>query len=178
MRSSESVGVYELRLVNVDSRSSRCHAVVRVHVHTHIPEGKRILFPTPVSLPVSPDTYAISSPFLFLTFFSPATSVHPLSIRCHPPLHVYTHTPGLTLSATTSSTPLESFDIGDVGKYTSGGRIYRIFFSTREGGQTKNFNRDSKERERERGVIIASKRIFAKISRFQGCVVKIVYTRG
>lgn len=142
MRSSESVGVYELRLVNVDSRSSRCHAVVRVHVHTHIPEGKRILFPTPVSLPVSPDTYAISSPFLFLTFFSPATSVHPLSIRArrrHPPPHVYTHTPGLTLSATTSSTPLESFDIGDVGKYTSGGRIYRIFFSTREGEADEKF---------------------------------------
>lgn len=167
MRSSESVGVYELRLVNVDSRSSRCHGVVRVHVHTHIPEGKRILFPTPVSLPVSPDTYAISSPFLFLTFFSPATSVHPLSIRArrrHPPPHVYTHTPGLTLSATTSSTPLEiHFDIGDVGKYTSGGRIYRIFFSTREGGQTKNFNRDSKEREREE--LLSRRREFLR--RFQ-----------
>ena len=138
---------------------------VHVHTHTHISEGKRILFPTPVSLPVSPDTYAISSPFLFLTFFSPATSVHPLSIRCYPPLHVYTHTPGLTLSATTSSTPLESFDIGDVGKYTSGGRIYRIFFSTREGGQTKNFNRDSKEREREREELLSRRREFLR--RFQ-----------
>ena len=35
MRSSESVGVYELRLVNVDSRSSRCHVHVYTYTHTH-----------------------------------------------------------------------------------------------------------------------------------------------
>lgn len=182
MRSSESVGVYAPRLVNVDSRSSRCHDVARTRTRscTHLKERGRpgsLSNPHRPSLPIRTRSL-LRSPFVFLTFFSPATSVHPLSIRARRRFtYTRAHTPGLTLSATTSVLHSKALT-SETSASTSGGRIYRIFFppfSTRGGGQTKNFNRDS--RKRERGVIIASKRIFATISRFQDCVVKIVPRR-
>lgn len=147
----------------------------------HTPEAKRAVGlsfqPSP---PVSPDTYAISSPLSvpFSHLFLPRY-ICPSSFDSRaPPVHVHAGTHArFNPLCDDERTPLESFDIGDVGKYIRRTDLSDILppFSTRGGGQTKNFNRDS--RERERGVIIASKRIFATISRFQDCVVKIVPRR-
>lgn len=154
MRSSESVGVYALRLVNLDSRSSRCHDAVRTRTHSCTPEGKRTgvsssslsLSPTTRSSQPSPPVFlSVSAPFssdrtrsLLRSFFSPFShpryiSVHPLSIRAPPPrrftyTHARAHTPGLTLSATTTSVLHSKALTSETSASTFGERIYRIFF--------------------------------------------------
>lgn len=75
MRSSESVGVYELRLVNVDSRSSRCHVHVYTYTHTHTYlKGRGFSFQPPFLSPSLP----IRTRSLLRSFFSPFS----------PPLHL------------------------------------------------------------------------------------------
>lgn len=181
MRSSESVGVYAPRLVNVDSRSSRCHDVARTRTRscTHLKERGRpgsLSNPHRPSLPIRTRSL-LRSPFLFLTFFSPATSVHPLSIRARRRFtYTRAHTPGLTLSATTSVLHSKALT-SETSASTSGGRIYRIFFPRSQRGEGGRRKILTAIVERERGVIIASKRIFTTISRFQDCVVKIVPRR-
>lgn len=162
MRSSESVGVYALRLVNLDSRSSRCHDAVRTRTHSCTPEGKRAgvsssslslsddpLFSTLAArfslrlCPVLIRSYAISSPLLFLTFFSPPLHLRPSSFDSRaaaPPVHVYTractHARFNPLRDDDERAPLESFDIGDVGKYIRRTDLSDILppFSMRRGG--------------------------------------------
>lgn len=182
MRSSESVGVYAPRLVNVDSRSSRCHDVARTRTRscTHLKERGRpgsLSNPHRPSLPIRTRSL-LRSPFLFLTFFSPATSVHPLSIRARRRFtYTRAHTPALTLSATTSVLHSKALT-SETSASTSGGRIYRIFFPRSQRGEGGRRKILTAIVEREREELLSRRRgIFATISRFQDCVVKIVPRR-
>lgn len=170
MRSSESVGVYAPRLVNVDSRSSRCHDVARTRTRscTHLKERGRpgsLSNPHRPSLPIRTRSL-LRSPFLFLTFFSPATSVHPLSIRARRRFtYTRAHTPGLTLSATTSVLHSKALT-SETSASTSGGRIYRIFFPRSQRGEGGRRKILTAIVEREREELLSRRREFLR--RFQG----------
>lgn len=135
----------------------------------HTPEGKRaagLSFQPPP--PVSPDTYAISSPLSvpFSHLFLPRY-ICPSSFDSRaPPVHVHAGTHArFNPLCDDERTPLESFDIGDVGKYIRRTDLSDILppFSTRGGGRRKILTAIV---EREREELLSRRREFLR--RFQG----------
>lgn len=135
----------------------------------HTPEGKRAVglsFQPPP--PVSPDTYAISSPLSvpFSHLFLPRY-ICPSSFDSRaPPVHVHAGTHArFNPLCDDERTPLESFDIGDVGKYIRRTDLSDILppFSTRGGGRRKILTAIV---EREREELLSRRREFLR--RFQG----------
>lgn len=143
MRSSESKWAYMERLVTLIlvSRMARCWYT---HTRSCLDTGGTLNHFQPLPfpylslsvslclcrrvfsrvLPMPPLLYS----FLFYLFL-PALSTHLSSFYSRTAPGSRTHTEFNPL-CDDERTPLESFDIGDVGKCT-GGRIYRIFFSMR-----------------------------------------------
>lgn len=133
MRSPESVGVCGASRY-VDSRLAMPPCWY-MHTRAHLERAALNHFQPLPFLSVS-----VVSPTLDVTPPSPCTCFFlPFSTRFIYPSSFYSRTAGSRTRACTHAelnplcdderTPLESFDIGDVGKYIEG-RIYRIFFPT------------------------------------------------
>lgn len=168
MRSSESeVGVYAAPSRHVDSRWSS-NATISVHVHSCTPEGKRR---AALSLSLRPALFnpirlcsrSLRSPFHSTVLFPPPSYICPSSFDSRRP-GSRTRATRLTLSAATSVYVLHSKALTSETSARRRTDLSDIFFSTRE--RRQNFNRDSKQRERDE--LLSSRR-------FEGCrFVKIV----
>ena len=167
MRSSESKWAYMERLVTLIlvSRVARCwythtrpcldtggtlnHFQPLPTVSLSVSHSLSLSLSVVVS-PASPRCHLSCTRFFF-TFFLPALSTHLSSFYSRTAPGSRTHAEFNPL-CDDERTPLESFDIGDVGKYT-GGRIYRIFFSMRSRRVRGNGPDGEFQPRRERGGV-------------------------